>query len=388
MALVALEPGTGYIRAMIGGREQRAERNRALESQQPGSAFKPIVYAAALETRLYTAASTQLDRPAEFPGATSDKPWRPKNAGDYYSNRPAAMREALRRSLNVVTARWINTLKPGPVIALARRMGLAGAMPADLTIGLGSADVTPLDLTRAYAPLANGGYAVRSTAVLRVLDRHGTVIAAQEPRRTRAMAPGVSFIVTDLLKDVLRPGGTAANVAGYLAGRPAAGKTGTSDDARDAWFVGYTPDLVAGVWVGADDNSASNRQGSTAAAPIWADFISHALHGRPHRDWSPPDDVARQEICSLTGLRANPSCPTEREWFLAGTVPTEVDQTVHWDQLLRPLPGVPSTPPGALPPAPAPPGADRKPARPPQPPGSRWPFFRNPFRILKPSGST
>jgi 1A family penicillin-binding protein len=386
VALVALDPATGYIRAMIGGREQRVDRNRATEPQQPGSAFKPIVYAAALETRLYTVASTQLDKPAEFPGAAPGEPWRPRNAGDQYSNRPAAMRDALRRSLNVVTAQWMNILKPGPVIGLAHRMGIDGEIPANLTIGLGSAEVTPLELTRAYAPLANGGYAVKPIAVLRIMDRRGTAIAAQDTRRSRAMTPGVAFIVTDLLKDVLRPGGTAANVAGRLAGRPAAGKTGTSDDGRDAWFVGYTPDLVAGVWVGADDNSASNRQGSTAAAPIWADFTSRALHDRPQRDWAPPEDVARQEICSLSGLRANPSCPTAREWFLAGTVPTEVDPTVHWAPLLPSEPGAPWPLPGALPPPTSPPEPEPPtPPTPQQPPGLRWPFLRIPFRILKPS---
>jgi penicillin-binding protein 2D len=354
VALVSMDPNTGYIRALVGGREQRVDRNRVLEPQQPGSSFKPFVYAAVLATRSYTPASTQMDAPNEFPGATPGQPWRPKNSGDKYSYKPVAMREALRRSLNVVTAQWMNTIKPEPVIKLARQMGIESDIPANLTIGLGSAEVTPLELTRAYAPLANGGFVVRPIAVLRVTNRAGTVLAQQQTERKKALDPGVSFILTDLLKDVLRPGGTAAGVAGYLGGRPAAGKTGTTDQNRDAWFVGYTPDLVTGVWVGKDDNGPTNMEGGSAAAPVWAYFTSHALQGRPFRDWNPPADVEPQDVCSLTGLRPNASCPVTREWFLVGTAPTEVDPKVHWDHIVPSLPGVPWAPDGTLPSLPGP----------------------------------
>ena len=350
VALVAMESTTGYIRAFIGGREQRAERNRVTERQQPGSAFKPFVYAAALETRTSTAASTQTDEPAAFPGAREGEAWRPANYGNRYSYKPETMRTALRRSLNVVTVKWMDAIKPGPVVSLARRMGIESEMPANLTISLGSADVTPLELTRAYAPLANGGFAVTPVAIVRITDRHGNIIAEESPARQRAMDPGVAFIVTDMLREVVRPGGTAAQVSGYLGGRPAAGKTGTSDQSRDAWFVGYTPDLVAGVWVGRDDNSPTRFEGGTAAAPIWANFMSRALQGKPHRDWSPPANVAGIEYCTLTGLLPNASCPTGHEWFLTGTEPAQVDPTIHWDTVLPQLPGMPWTPPGTLPP--------------------------------------
>ncbi|HYF90740.1 MAG TPA: PBP1A family penicillin-binding protein [Symbiobacteriaceae bacterium] len=325
VALVAIEPATGHIKALVGGRETKVALNRAVEPQQPGSAFKPFVYAAALETRQYSAASTQLDAPAEFPGATPGKPWRPRNHGNQYSYAPASMRTALRRSLNVVTAQWINTVKPPAVINLARRMGIESPLADDLTVGLGSSAVTPLEVTRAYAPLANGGFNVKPLSIVKIVDRQGNVIAEERPSRSKVLDPGVAFIVTDMLKTVVGPGGTAATVSGYMAGRPAAGKTGTSDESRDAWFVGYTPDLVAGVWVGSDANTPSWREGGGTAAPIWASFASKALVRTKFRDWTPPPGVTAVEVCSATGRLPNAVCPTVREWFLAGTEPAEVE---------------------------------------------------------------
>ncbi|HWI52167.1 MAG TPA: PBP1A family penicillin-binding protein, partial [Symbiobacteriaceae bacterium] len=325
VALVAIEPTTGYIKALVGGRDAKVALNRAVEPQQPGSAFKPFVYGAVLETRRYSAASTQLDAPAEFPGATAGKPWRPQNHNGKYSYTPATMRTALRRSLNVVTAQWINTIKPPAVVDLARRMGVESPLTEDLTLGLGSSAVTPLELTRAYVPLANGGFSVKPMAILRIVDKQGNVIAEEKPRRSRALDPGVAFIVTDMLRSVVGPGGTASTVAGYMAGRPVAGKTGTSDESRDAWFIGYTPDLVAGVWVGNDANTPSWREGGSAAAPIWATFASQALVKVKPRDWTPPPGVSAVEVCSETGRLPNGVCPTVREWFLAGTQPTEVE---------------------------------------------------------------
>ncbi len=344
-ALVAIDPVTGYIRAFVGGRDQTVRINRVLEPQQPGSAFKPFVYAAALDSRRHTVMSTQPDEPVAFPGGAGGEPYRPNNYGNRYSYQQADMRRALRESLNVVAVQWMHTISPEPVISLARRMGIEQEIPRqDLSVALGSAEVSPLELTVAFAPFSNGGYAIRPISILRVLDRHGNVILDHGPERRPALDPGVAFIMTDLLKDVTRPGGTAANVAGYMGGRPVAGKTGTSDESRDAWFVGYTPDLVAGVWVGRDDNASGTGTGGSLAAPVWAHFMSRALSDRPHRDWSPPPNVVRQEVCALTGLLPNASCPVRREWFLRGTVPTEVDPTVHWDESLPDPSTIPWTP--------------------------------------------
>lgn len=341
VALVAIEPATGYVRALVGGREKEVRRNRALERGAPGSAFAPFVYATALETYSFTAASVQMDSPAEFPGVLNGQSWRPQNDDGRYTSQATPMREALRRSVNVVTARWTDLLKPGPVIALAKRLGIQSPLPDNLTVGVGNVAVTPMELARAYAPFANGGFSVLPIAVLRVEDHNGNVIAEQRSARTRALDPGIAFIMTDLLKEVVRPGGTASNIA-YLNGRPIAGKTGLAEQSRDSWFVGYTPDLVTAVRAEGD-----NR----AAAPIWAGFVGQTATGRPSRDWMPPPNVISMEICSLTGLRPNASCPVHREWFLTGTAPSETDRTVHWSRVVPELPGTPWALPGTLPPA-------------------------------------
>ncbi|HYG58407.1 MAG TPA: PBP1A family penicillin-binding protein, partial [Symbiobacteriaceae bacterium] len=251
-ALVALDPHTGYIRAWVGGKDEAKMGRiaRVIEPRQPGSAFKPFVYAAALESRAHTVLSTQLD------AASAWGDYRPENFDRTYSGEPKDMREALRRSLNVVTVRWLDTIKPPAMIDIARRMGITADLPRnDLSIALGSTEVSPLELVRAYAPLANGGFRVEPQAIVRITDRDGTVIAENRPERKPVIDPGLAYVMTDLLKDVVRPGGTADVVSGYIGARPAAGKTGTSNDAKDMWFVGYTPDLVAGVWVGDDDRT-------------------------------------------------------------------------------------------------------------------------------------
>lgn len=350
IALVAMDPETGYIRALVGGRDSAVERNRVLEKRQPGSTFKPFVYATALSTRQYVVTSTQPDVKREFPGAEAGKPWIVKNWDDEYSNRPETMRTALKRSLNTVTAGWMDVLKPEPVIELATKVGLESEYRPNLTIGLGSTAVTPLQMTTAFAALSNGGYRVVPIAVLRVEDREGKVYVEQSPSRTQALDTGVAFIVTELLKEVLRPGGTGSLGGSILGGQPAAGKSGTTDDSRDAWFVGYTPSLVAGVWTGYDDARPTRLLGGAHVSPIWGRFMREALAGITRKDWTPPPGVVAQEICSTTGLRPNASCPVGWEWYLKGTAPTRVDPTVHWPQVVPRFPGVPWAPPGTLPP--------------------------------------
>ncbi|MFZ5815939.1 MAG: PBP1A family penicillin-binding protein [Bacillota bacterium] len=368
IALVAMDPATGYIRALIGGKGPQVERNRALEPRQPGSTFKPVVYAAALSTRQYVASSTQLDVPKEYPGAQPGERWLVRNWENKSSNQPETMRAALKRSLNTVTVSWMDLLKPAPVIKLAEAMGLDGAYPDDLTIGLGTVAVSPLQMTVAYATLANGGYRVEPTAVLRVEDRDGNIYVDQQPSRTYALDAGVAFIVTDMLKEVLRKGGTGELGGAHLGGRPAAGKSGTTDESRDAWFVGYTPTLVASVWAGYDDRRKTELLGGWDISPIWGRFMSRALAQAPWRDWTPPPNVSAEEICTITKLRPNASCPVGKEWYLKGTAPVEIDSTVHWEQVVPPLPGVPWVPPGLLPPFMAPPGETPPEEGPLQPP--------------------
>lgn len=356
-ALVALDARSGQVLALVGGREEgetaaAPARNRALEPRQAGSTFKPFLYARLLEERSHTAASMQPDEPVAFQGARPGQSWRPLNHGNRYSGQPLSMREALRRSVNVVAARWMAVAGPAGVIELARRLGIGSPLPADLTLALGSGAVTPLELTAAYAPFANGGLAVQPQTVTRILDRHGRELARVAPVSSRALEPGVAFIVTDMLTDVLGPEGTASGVRALLGERPAAGKTGTSDESRDAWFVGYTPEVVAGVWVGYDDGRPAAGDGSSLAAPIWARFMAAVPLAVPAGapGWAPPPDVTEVLVCAITGLLPNASCPVRHEWFLSGTEPEQVDPTVHWNSLLPDLPGVPLVPAGTLPP--------------------------------------
>lgn len=350
VALVAMDPANGHIRALIGGREEQVHRNRALERQQPGSTFKPFVYATALATRNHVVTSTQMDTPREYPGREPGEKWLVENWEGKSSNKPETMRAALKRSLNTVTVAWMDILKPGPVIATAEKVGLEADYQQNLTIGLGTVEVTPLHMTTAFAALANGGERVKPIAVLRVEDRDGNVHTTQQPTRQSAMDPGVAFIVTDMLKDVLRPGGTGSSGGSWVSGWPAAGKSGTTDNSMDAWFVGYTPSLVAGVWTGHDEPGEYRLLGGAHVSPIWGRFMSAALREQRWTAWTPPPDVTAVEVCSITGLRPNASCPVVREWYLEGTAPTEVDDTVHWDQVVPQLPGVPWALPGQLPP--------------------------------------
>ncbi|BDG61810.1 transglycosylase domain-containing protein [Caldinitratiruptor microaerophilus] len=360
-ALVALDPRTGAIRAMIGGRDYRTSSfNRAVQApRQPGSAFKPFLYATLLSTRYYTAASTQVCEPVQFPGGAGRPPWEPADFDPRqpYHNRPLGVREAIRVSDNVVAARWMDALGPERVIDTARRLGITSPLRPDLTLALGTSEVTVLEMARAFAAFANGGLRVDPHAVVRITDPTGRVLAEPSHPPARVLEEGVAYILTDLMREVVRPGGTAGHVAPILGGRPAAGKTGTTDEARDAWMVGYTPDLVAAVWVGSDDPGAAPGRltGPRVAAPIWANFLSRALAGRPPTPFVPPEGVVTARICADSGLLAVPGCPAADELFLSGTEPTTYDP--RWLGTPPPMPGEPVVPGEPIvPPEPVPPG--------------------------------
>jgi len=332
-ALVALEPSTGYIRAMVGGKDfSVTQLNRAAPPvrRQPGSAFKPFLYAALIDSG-HTVVEQQVCEPVAFPGPAPDRPWVPT---DYtsenhqpYHYRPLMMREALKISDNVVTARWCMDLGPSRLARYARLMGIQSPLDAVGPLALGASPVSPLELATAYCPLANGGYRVTPTCILRVEDSRGRVLenpGRTPPAKEKVLDERVAYIVTDLLRSVLSPGGTAARV-GALINRPAAGKTGTTDELRDAWFVGYTPDLLAAVWVGYDDGSTSLwSTGGAIAAPVWAAFMSSALHNVPPREFPVPAGINWVQVSALDGLLPNPSSPVVTEVFIAGTEPTAV----------------------------------------------------------------
>ena len=344
-ALLAIEPQNGAIRAMVGGRDYRESPfNRAVESRrQPGSAFKPFVYVAALDTPFsgrrppLTAATLLDDVPDSFP--TPFGLWAPKNYENGYYGRITAAR-ALARSLNVATVRLEFLVGVPKVTQMARALGIQSKLREVASLALGTSEVTPLELTTAYATLANGGVMVKPTAVRAVLDRGGSLIWTSRRESRRVVRPETAYLATTLLQGPVLYGTAASIRSEYGFTRPAAGKTGTTDDENDAWFVGYTPDLVAGVWVGCDRNRRLGLTGTQAAVPIWARFMEIAHRGKPVRDFQAPPGVIDVWIDADTGLRAGAECVhVMRESFIPTTEPRQVCTAYHapaWSDSMRP----------------------------------------------------
>jgi penicillin-binding protein 1A len=321
-ALVALDPKTRAVRALVGGYDfhaggfDRARRAR----RQPGSSFKPIVYAAALAAGKITPATVINDSPDVFGN------WRPDNAEEQRYRGPVRVRTAVALSINTVAVKTINEVGVEEVRTLAQRLGITSPITNDPTIALGSSAVTPLELANAFAAFADEG---RSGAPQFILSIDKEKVAAPAPATQPALTPEVSFLVTSLLRSVVEEG--TAGAARKLKWH-ACGKTGTnylrkpSPGIRDAWFVGFTPDLVAAVWVGFDDNRKLGRaeQGSRAALPIWVDFMGQALQKKPVRAFTPPPGIEIVRIDPRTGLLAAPGSAAYRdEYFLKGTAPTQ-----------------------------------------------------------------
>jgi penicillin-binding protein 1A len=318
-ALVAIDANTGAVRAMIGGVDFASSQfNRAWQARrQPGSAFKVFVYTTAIAkgvppTRLLD------DSPITYkiPGAED---WSPKNYDKKFSG-PITVRRALERSINVPAARLAHELGPGQVIETARSMGIESPLQPHFSLALGSADVTPLEMATAFGTLANGGLRVRPLSILKVTDTRGRVLEEHRPLRQVGLAPEVAYVMTDLLRGVIERGtGTAAAI-----GRPAAGKTGTTDDYRNAWFIGYTRQLSTAVWVGNDDNTPMRRVvGGMVPAEIWAAFMRAATAPLPAVDWPVPDGVVVTTVCADTWQLATADCPNpRREVFTRDSAPT------------------------------------------------------------------
>ena len=329
-ALVAIEPTTGYIRAMIGGYDfARSQFNRAWQARrQPGSAFKPFIYTTALGTGA-SPAKIIVDEPVTYdiPG-TRERYWKPKNYDRKHSG-PVTMRTALERSINIPAVKTLAEVGPQAVIHTAQRMGITSPLQPNLSLALGTNEVTPLEMAVAYGTLATLGVRAEPIAVRKILTRGGQVLEDNLPRRELALSSDVAYVMLDLMKGVIARGtGRAAAI-----GRPAAGKTGTTDDYRNAWFIGFTPQLVTSVWVGNDDNTPMRRvTGGMISARIWAVFMKVALDGLPAEDWPKPDLVVTVTVCGSSGLLATGACPTPRnEVFIRGTEPTEYDRAVSGD---------------------------------------------------------
>jgi len=320
-ALIAADPATGEIKAFVGGTDYtKTPFNRGLHAlRQPGSAFKPFVYLAALEAG-YTLASTIPCQAVSF--TLEGGVYQPRDYGSHpYHGRELTLREALATSCNIVAVTLHQRLGINPTINMARRLGITSALAPNLSLALGTSEVTPLELLQAYLPLANGGQSAPLHAVKRIYNAEGKLIWEQKPRSRQVLDPRLAFLLTSVLQDTLGPGGTAAGLRATLQ-RPAAGKTGTSQENRDAWFVGFTPDLAAVVYIGDDQNKPLPAGGGALAAPLWAAFMKKALADVPARAFPVPEGIVTRRICRETGLLATPDCPGYNEYFLFGHEPT------------------------------------------------------------------
>ena len=331
-ALIALEPRTGAIVALVGGRSYGASQyNRVIQAhRQPGSTFKPFVYLTAFEATFddptlppITPATVVDDTPSVF--FYEDKEYLPQNYEDEYLGR-VPLRTALNKSLNNATVKVAEMVGYDRIAEMwSKRMAINSNVRAYPAVSLGSFEATPLEMATAYNILANYGLKIEPVTVLRVADESGQVLERHrytEPKRVVHQAS--AFLVVNILRSVLNEGtGASARALGFKY--DAAGKTGTTNDMRDAWFAGFTPDLLCVVWVGFDDNTPINLAGSRAALPIWVDFMKKALQGQdPEGFTAPTEDVVYIEIDKQTGLLATPYCPrTIEEAFVAGTEPHE-----------------------------------------------------------------
>ncbi len=324
-ALIAFDPQTGAVLALCGGRDfERSQFNRATQAlRQTGSAFKPFLYGAALRMG-FTPATRLKDEPQVFSRGRGRGWWRPKNSENrYYGD--VSLRKALAFSLNAASLDLAQKVGAETAIAFARRMGLETPIPDNLAVMIGASDTTLEDLTAAYAPFANGGYRISPFLITQVRDARQRILETDAPKRTKVISPALAYVMTSLLESVLQIG-TAHNAKALGWTRPSAGKTGTTNGGADAWFIGYTPQLLAGVWVGSDKPRALGLYGSSAALPVWVAFMKDASLDFAPLGFEKPPGVVTAAIDPKTGLLARwGTSPQRGEVFLAGTAPTHYD---------------------------------------------------------------
>ncbi len=293
MALAAVDPRTGYVKAIVGGvKAQRGQFNRATQAfRQTGSTFKPYVFYAALATGRYSPDSILYDTPVTYPGSP---PYRPKNYdGSFYG--PLSFARALELSRNVPTVKLADEVGIEAVIAAARATGIRAKMLPNLSTALGSASISPLEMATSYAVFANGGHALEPTLIAQVVDRNGQILFEAKPRLEQVLDPWAVAVLNQILQGAVTRGtGTAARLDD---GRPVAGKTGTTSDFRDAWFVGYVPQLSTAIWIGNDDNSPMlpGTAGGAFVAPTWKRFMTEALAGIPAQEFPSPNQFPRPQ---------------------------------------------------------------------------------------------
>jgi penicillin-binding protein 1A len=316
-AVVIIDLRSRKVRALVGGYASKVGGfNRAtMAHRQPGSSFKPFVYAAAIDSGKYTAAKVVNDAPEvfdEFPD------WKPKNYETGRYDGPVRLRYALSKSINTVSLRIAYDVKPEAIVALATRMGITSKLTPEMSIALGSNAVTPLEITNAVATLALGGVAAEPRFI-EAIDGKPTPV----PRGEQVLRPEVAYVVTDMMRSVVEDG--TASLARSLK-VPVAGKTGTSNDSKDTWFLGLTPDYAIGVWIGYDDNRSMGREaGGKTAVPVYVEIMKQL--SPPAKAFARPARVVEATIDKRTGLLAPDGAPedtTLTEVFVEGTQPTEV----------------------------------------------------------------
>ncbi|MBW1866851.1 MAG: penicillin-binding protein, partial [Deltaproteobacteria bacterium] len=317
------EAETGKVKAMVGGLDFRQSQfNRAIQSRrQPGSAFKPVIYAAALD-KGYTPATMLIDSPIVYEDKERDFTWKPKNYKKKFYG-PTLLRKALVKSRNVVTIKILKDIGIDYAIDYARKLGITSDISRDLSMALGSPGLSLLELSRAYSVFANQGYLVDSVFITKIIDRDGNVLEEAHPVKEKVIDKSTAYIMTNLLEGVVKQG-TGHRIRALK--RPAAGKTGTTNNLFDAWFVGYTPRYITGTWVGFDTEKplGKSETGSRAASPIWLGFMKKILADKPVRVFQVPEEVIFSKIDAETGLLPiSESKKTIFECFKEGTAPTE-----------------------------------------------------------------
>ena len=325
--LIALEPGKGAIRAMVGGYDfGRSEYNRAVQAhRQPGSAFKPIIYATAMSQGM-SPASVILDAPVVYEQEQDEKTWKPENYGRKIHGM-VSLRDALAHSHNLATVRLLDKVGVKNVIEFAKTVGITSPLAADLSLGLGSSSVGLMELTSAYSVLLNQGSRAEPYAILFVKDNAGKVLEQAEPQALPVISKETAYLITNMMEDVIQKGtGHAAKVIG----RPIAGKTGTTDEFINAWFIGGAPNLVTGIYVGFDDRRSlgETESGAHAALPIWINFMKEALKPLPVMAFTIPEGVTFVKVDPATGLLEGEQegQASTVELFTKGSEPTQATQ--------------------------------------------------------------
>ena len=332
-AFVAINPKTGGIIAMIGGRpDYHDQYNRAVQARrQPGSVFKPFVYTTALENG-YTVTQQLLNQPVVLNVQNTDGSWvkwKPQNYGGSTGGL-TTLREGLRKSLNLISVRIVQQdyAPAEQVKRTAQRMGISTDIRAVDAIALGTSEVIPLELVAAYAAYANKGVYSKPIAITKIEDRYGNTIREYHSLQYEVLSEETAYLMTNLMQTVMDRGTGGSARWKYNFTRPAAGKTGTTQGWSDAWFVGFTPQIAAGVWFGVDDYQVSlgkGQDGSKAALPSWANFMrdSHIMLELPRVNFQKPDGVLVSEICSVSKMKSRKACPIEKEIYKVGTGPSQ-----------------------------------------------------------------